>query len=154
MTEGSGFGKLLKHITAPPAGEGPPWVYTHTHPEEPDEMTITEFLLARIARDEGLAQAIVDHFGGEVEWESGGWEHNQLSDVASMMQRAYSPDRVLAECESKRQIVESATAHLQYAEQFPRDEEAGHQTPIWETVLSYLAAVYADHPDYRDEWRP
>lgn len=45
--------------------------------------------------------------------------------------------RVLAECEAKRRIVEEA--------------------PLWgcgRTMGKILAAVYADHPDYREEWSP
>ena len=48
-------------------------------------------------------------------------------------------NRVLADCEAKRRIVEVATAHgtLQSIE-----------------ILSLLALPYADHPDYQEDWRP
>ena len=52
------------------------------------------------------------------------------------------PERVLAECEAKRRIV---TTQLQ---PYP----AGHAPAT--LVLRLLALPYADHPDYRQEWRP
>ncbi len=44
-----------------------------------------------------------------------------------------SPDRVLTECEAKRRIITNWG--------FPG-------------ALRALALPYADHPDYREEWRP
>ena len=46
--------------------------------------------------------------------------------------------RVLAECEAKRRIVEE----LSHDGLGPRE---------W--MLRVLAAVYSDHPDYRQEWK-
>jgi hypothetical protein len=51
---------------------------------------------------------------------------------------AWHPTRVLAECRAKRQLVESVGA----------DDAAR------EVVLRTLAVVYADHPDYSEDWRP
>jgi hypothetical protein len=47
---------------------------------------------------------------------------------------AWHPTRVLAECRAKRQVLEACG-----------DDEQ---------VLRCLALPYADHPDYREEWRP
>lgn len=47
---------------------------------------------------------------------------------------AWHPTRVLAECAAKRRLVEASAGN--------------------EKVLRILAEAYADHPDYRDEWRP
>lgn len=58
-------------------------------------------------------------------------------EVADHIAR-HDPARVLAECEAKRRIVEWAS-----------DGEGEFH---WSTVLAPLAAVYADHPDYREEW--
>jgi hypothetical protein len=49
----------------------------------------------------------------------------------------HDPARVLAECEAKRRIVEWY------------GEEPGRVGP----ALGMLAAVYADHPEFREEWR-
>lgn len=46
---------------------------------------------------------------------------------------------MLADVAAKRAIVDLA--------------EATGQPAIWEAA-EHLAAVYADHPDYRQEWKP
>lgn len=94
-------------------------------------MTITDFLLARIADDTALArslqaQAVTDH----IDPEDPRLPHLTLAA------------RVLAECEAKRRIVslydESTAAH-----------EAIARLPI----IRLLALPYANHPDYDPVWR-
>jgi hypothetical protein len=153
-------------------------------------MTLSEFLLARIAEDEEVARTAsggtvigepynwrpvdtgdewapnVDLRNGDVEvlvalrpglprpanvmsgyWgqvvslaEGAGANENLSpeSDLAAHIAR-HDPARVLAECEAKRRIVEM---HAYQEEHFTPDE------------LRALALPYADHPDYREEWRP
>lgn len=91
-------------------------------------MTLTEFLLARIAEDEESASTVhvfdcvLDHIDGR--------------DGCSCV----IPARVLAECEAKRRILEELeTAKV-------RERVALHR------VMRHLAAVYADHPDYDEAW--
>lgn len=87
-------------------------------------MTLTEFLLARIAEDEADARG--DTLG------------------AVIPQDCWGPDRVLAECEAKRRIVDACQNVEQvHAAEFLADR-----------MLAFLALPYADHPDYREEWRP
>jgi hypothetical protein len=88
-------------------------------------MTLTEFLLARIAEDEAWVVTAECGCGD-------GWP-----------QRPHCPDRVALECEAKRRIVESEP-----------DEWENGEYRQWHYTLSILAAVFADHPDYREEWRP
>lgn len=85
--------------------------------------TLTQFLRARIAEDEATARVAND------------WNFTAEA-------------RVLAECEAKRRIVESA--------EFVRDTPSIHDDArtFMSNVLRRLAAVYAEHPDYREEWRP
>ncbi|NWF25213.1 hypothetical protein HW130_02870 [Streptomyces sp. PKU-EA00015] len=57
------------------------------------------------------------------------------------------PARVVAEVDAKRRIIEDCEGiivgwHHEESKEFARD------------VLRNLAEVYADHPDYRDDWRP
>ena len=56
------------------------------------------------------------------------------------------PQRILLECEAKRRIVEGPTLG------------AKPNTDYWAQVawdvLTLLALPYADHEDYREEWRP
>lgn len=85
-------------------------------------MTLTEFLLARIAEDEAAP----------LEWQRVGGEAGSLA-----------ARRLLAECEAKRRQI----AHLiRFME--------GDYAPWNEEQLQIMATVYADHPDYRDEWKP
>lgn len=86
-------------------------------------LTLTEFLLARIAEDEADAEA------------------NRPTGRLLGPRERYA--RRVAECEAKRRIVEllAPVVTARFTEVRPRD------------TLRHLAAVYADHPDYRDEWR-
>ncbi|WP_353707620.1 DUF6221 family protein [Cellulosimicrobium sp. ES-005] len=96
-------------------------------------MTLTEFLLSRIAEDEARADdawKAVDN--GAIVWD------RIHPDVRAAL---WPPARVLAECEAKRRIVESAR----------RLGTRGGVTP--EELLGNLALPYADHPDYDEAWR-
>ena len=86
-------------------------------------MTLTEFLQARIAEDEA---AVVGLMSGDGDPEF-----------------FWGPDRIRAECEAKRRIVErcSAVGALMPSEHLAQG------------VLSLLALPYADHPGWREEWR-
>jgi Family of unknown function (DUF6221) len=103
-------------------------------------MTLTEFLLARITKDEADTQKIADpgnQFPIDLIWNG--------SEYVGLL---VSPARVLAECKAKRAIV---GRHQQY-EGNGICEECRHYDPC--DTLRFLAAVYADHPDYREEWKP
>lgn len=75
-------------------------------------MTLTDFLLARVAEDES-----------EPAW-----------DETSAISRY---GRVLAECDAKRKILAGVDGR-----------------PPSLSVVRLLALPYADHPDYRQEWKP
>lgn len=62
------------------------------------------------------------------------------STVAGHIAR-HDPARVIAECEAKRQQIEHLTRAME-------DDYA----PWNEKQLRIMAAVYADHADYREEW--
>ena len=115
---------------------------------------LVEFLLARIAEDEEAARAAVDQ--GTPRWAVGGggeYVHPDpppgnsyvatgpwgggLGPAADHIAR-HDPARVLAECEAKRRIVEWMSAW---------------QQDVAVEGLRLVALPYADHPDYRDEWR-
>jgi hypothetical protein len=103
-------------------------------------MTITEFLLARIAEDEREAN---EHAGAEY-YTDGAWP-DEL------------PSRVLAECAAKRAI----TGEHREVRFFATHQGCvvcrigdGPLLPVeypCPTVRA-LAAVYKDHPDYQPEW--
>lgn len=154
-------------------------------------LTLTEFLLARIAEDEEAARACAEAFPSPWEVADRGWRvriyaaanvpdvgdhaepgderapcvieveperhHDLLNQGGWLSDRVehiarHDPARVLAECEAKRRIVERCSAPRPGDEWDGLDWD-GDLRAVAESVLVALAAVYADHPDYRDEWR-
>ena len=97
-------------------------------------VTITEFLLARIAEDEKQARK---HLADTVGW----------GDYVG---------RVLDECAAKRAIIEShANISKAAEERNPMMAQALVMQGMKEgtrIALASLAAVYASHPDYQQEW--
>lgn len=125
-------------------------------------MTITEFLLARIAEDEEVAKRAA-HL--KVAGPLHKWHPNSafLTSV-DMLDRAervhiarHHPARVLAECEAKRRIVEREDRRLR--ERWRERSDEHHMTfeewfqPPFGVTLRDLASIYADHPDYDPSWR-
>jgi hypothetical protein len=129
--------------------------------------TISDFLLARIAEDEATAKAAA---AGEA----------LLTSLRSIKASAWVPDgeithivrwdpaRVLAECEAKRRLVELHAIQVERDRQSPFDPATGAERSEWAVdlycdvcgwvsvacdTLHALASVYADHPDYQQEWR-
>mgnify|MGYP003300506541 CR=1 FL=1 len=127
--------------------------------------TITEFLLARIAEDEAMAEAASPYgFGERWEWAS----YVLASDRESTPKQdefieEWWPARVLRECAGKRAIVDAHPIVDDVVEVSTRIkwgfacatcfsygdivEDHGYCD-----TLRALAAVYADHPDYQQEW--
>jgi hypothetical protein len=104
---------------------------------------LVEFLLARIADDETFAEMVA----GVPKISAGESRRVQEGNATFIpLNLASSPSRVLAECEAKRRIVAGLTGVLGQSRQREQRQNA-------ETTLRHLAAVYADHPDYRQEWR-
>ena len=124
-------------------------------------MTLTEFLLARIAEDEGKIHG---------DWSDGRGLHIITEEMF---------DRMLAECEAKRRIMTeafevAATIDGEWGCCHDADDiRRGYRepTPGWGDepeplpadcagpevagkFLQGLALPYADHPDYRQEWKP
>ena len=99
--------------------------------------TLADFLLARIAEDETVAREAQDQLD---DWTARGLSvSGGVVDSVEAHKYRWFPTRVLAECEAKRRIVE--------------------EREKWNNVLGLnfacraLALPYADHPDYREEWR-
>jgi len=129
-------------------------------------LTLTEFLLARIAEDEAAAresyEAVPPAFGA--------YGRLMLDAIDYLI---VDPDRVLAECETKRRIValhrparfidisigidstvclicHIANEHYPDAEGIPRLMQELHPCD----TLRFLALPYADHEHFQEEWRP
>ena len=111
-------------------------------------MTIAEFLAARLDEDEAAAKAV-----------------RPDQDYAdSAHQERWSPARVLREVEARRTITAEHAAtggwtaygdHMcrrcVYSDDEPHDE-LHHWVAFPCPTLRALAAVWSDHPDYRQEW--
>ena len=124
-------------------------------------MTLTEFLLARIAEDEAAARDAGERRGLPYESPLYVVDDNYRHDQVGIY-----PERVLAECEAKRRIV--GIHELDPIEVYSwgttgggcglcdHSCETGGDT--WGhdpcETLKALALPYADHPDYRQEWKP
>lgn len=68
-----------------------------------------------------------------------------LPHAIGNLQSLWSPDRLLADVDSKLKVVEECVRTLDY-------EDHGHA--LANDVLRLLALPYADHKDYRESWRP
>ena len=121
-------------------------------------MTLTEFLEARLAEDELIAQAAMD---GSGEWHAlytyrdvkdGDGHYVVLADsrYPTTEQAAHiarhSPAHVLRQCEAVRALIA----------QFLRLEALGDLAgrSATEDVLRQLACVHSGHPDFDPAWDP
>jgi len=131
-------------------------------------MTITEFLLARIAEDEARYEAL--GYPDDAFWVGGA-----LADTVRELAQ-----RLVEECAAKRRIVElheswpvlvetpgeidlamaddpsqiayRASRRLAWLTEREYRNRFGEEPPT-APIVAALASVYADHPDYREEWR-
>jgi hypothetical protein len=156
-------------------------------------MTITEFLLARIAEDEADALPFRNELGDTKQWrcdEIGGAVRevgtpalglpDLLAKFDTHLEGAHvarwDPGRVLAECAAKRAILEtvggwqhdyndedmwySCPLAVGVDEKEPGSGYSGEDYAVCQcglekrqlAILAPLASVYADHPDYQQEW--
>lgn len=100
--------------------------------------TLTDFLLARIAEDEAAARtATLNH-----------WTIPPEAEVNRAFLAHQLPPRALAECEAKRRIVKIADRLSRHMDMGSATDEDG------DAILAALALPYADHLDYRAEWKP
>ena len=138
-------------------------------------LTLTDFLLQRIAEDEAEARA--DRADAMVGWR---WKHYPRDAYEEIQAATLArTGRVLAECEAKRRIVALHESWPVMVEQpltmnvsaDPLDSMTfrASQQIAWLTTQEYrrrfgddppsapivaaLAAVYADHPSFQEAWR-
>ncbi len=113
-------------------------------------MELAEFVMARLAEDEEDARACAPN----LKWPDGADElpAGIMPHATLRHSRRWDPARVLAECEAKRRIVRDY--------EIARDAEYGDiaaaiaDERTYGRFLRLFAIPYADHPDYREEWRP
>jgi hypothetical protein len=101
------------------------------------QVTLTEFLLARITEDEAVA--------------SRGGRHNAPGVFANDNYGCLlvDPARILAECEVKRWII---GLHLIGWDPYDAHDVVLHSHD--RDTMRALVLPYSDHPDCRDEWKP
>lgn len=141
--------------------------------------TITEFLNARLDEDEAVAREASVSAGHEA-WAAFGYkdiagvgaphpdhpdgEEWYLLDGNLLRQSGdrplaeyvarHDPARVLREITAKRAIIEICVGQG-YVEDGPCSwRTSPPEAPVTWFTLAELAAVYADHPDYQQEWAP
>jgi hypothetical protein len=90
-------------------------------------VTLTEFLLARIAEDRARADTA-------------------FLGLHARRQDTTAPYRAQSNADAAFRIVEAAVGGS------PSDQWMSGLTLEW--VMKVIAEPYADHPDYRDEWKP
>ena len=130
---------------------------------EPDmQPNLDQFLLGRIAEDKRIATDAAVASGRE-RWTSAdlpasGPPHDRAAEHVTR----HDPARVLAECGAKRRLVLACRdigpdhaflgARPEGLADFPLAPTNQHQLAA--VTLALLAVPYADHPEYREEWRP
>lgn len=92
--------------------------------------TLTDFLLARIAEDEGRCRDLI----------------RREPPMEGARPGVCHPVRMLAECEAKLRILGMLWYPGETGEPIVREYAR--------LTLELMARPYAGHPDYRDEWRP
>lgn len=100
---------------------------------------LVEFLLARVDEDEAVARRVQGRTRHEPPPTIGG-----IGDVGLV---GYPYRRALAECEAKRRVVEESREYS------PELAEGDNGAWAFDLVLRALALPYAEHPDFREEWR-
>lgn len=128
---------------------------------------LVEFLRARLREDEATARAVAwDGSGNSLSWglaasatvEVGNDEFNTDDRTVANHIVNNDPARVLREVEAKRRMLRHYEhAAIAFANAGPTGEVHDLMTGAVNTLRAVLrdhARVYAEHPDYREEWRP
>jgi hypothetical protein len=121
-------------------------------------LTISDFILARVSEEEALAHAALDHLGPEFNWEA--------ASVGEHFDR-WNPWRVESACIGRRLLVKAHRTSGPVLTHLPGKDQvlyaatcatcgrsSEHPAPWPCYTLRVLALDWANHPDYRAEWRP
>lgn len=146
-------------------------------------LTVTDFILARIAEDEEAARGACEAPWVTMDWPAASqvlvdpkairdekWKYGKLGHVAMAEHSEYAthiarhdPARVLAQCAAMRKIVELHQISTERVWEHSWDgpsvqvEERSCVICGWVPTacdtIRALASVWSDHPAFRDEWR-
>ncbi|MEU8040894.1 DUF6221 family protein [Streptosporangium sp. NPDC049078] len=128
---------------------------------------LVEFIRARIEEDEMVAVAATR---GPWTWTAPRGYPQQVSNSrAVLIAETYTnpafpaydiehivrhdPNRVFREVAAKRKLLDDLFPDIQGMDGMI-EGEWGHHNPAADRLLEVLALPYADHDDYREEWRP
>jgi hypothetical protein len=120
------------------------------------ELTLNEFVLARIGERETLArEAYTRDWDGDKRTYYTGAEHHR--DDWGVWMFHIPPKQVLTECQTWRRIVEPHPTRWIYVEASRKMGEESPQVecvggPVYDDEVRILGEVYAAHEDYREEW--
>ena len=117
---------------------------------------LDEFLLARIAEDERLANAAATEGSGDlpaadIENHTGGG-HPAPFDPARVRADCAARRRIVLACRESRPDTQLLGARPRGLGDFPLAPHDQHQLAA--LTLALLALPFAGHRDYREEWRP
>lgn len=111
---------------------------------------LVAFLSARLDEDWRIALAVTaESWGASDQLTQLKWD--MLPGVAYRHAKRHDPARTLREIEAKRAILGRCVQ--QAAKEHDNAMEEDRTWVLW-PVLFDLAAVWSDHPDYREEWKP
>ena len=106
------------------------------------------FLLDRIEEDQAAASAALEAVTGPADADSDLWVWAYIGAGSSRYAGGVPPpQRVLAECEAKRQVVALTLERLPGVIEGRATVEAAGE-------IRWLAAPYSHHPEYRPDWSP
>lgn len=122
---------------------------------------LLDFLRDRLQDDEDYAHnAYADHNDAGPNWYeqwSGALNIGEKEDLVltndsavSRFMARHDPARILREVEAKRALLDD---YERFVAERRRMMNGWDSYPEVSPVLTAFAAVYADHPQYRDEWR-
>jgi hypothetical protein len=122
-------------------------------------LTVTEFVLARIAEDEAAALRRAQDREAEPYWRVDPAVQPPSRDGRGVTGylKAESPEdrRVLAQCAAMRKIVVNALVYREKADSEVVESRKFIAQIMAETAedsLQPLASIWSDHPDWREEW--
>ena len=118
---------------------------------------LVRFLQARYAEDAARQQNSFER-----------WHHRDCDAIPDVLSPGVEtgactcgvPERVLAEVEAKRQLLDlHEPGEMEYVDgdvcMVCENTDVGDEGPFYPCrTLRLLAMPYADHPDYREEWKP
>ncbi|MGW2113772.1 DUF6221 family protein [Streptomyces zhihengii] len=127
---------------------------------------LVAFLRARLDEDEQAAQLAAEESGGAWSYDERAVVADREGDMVAVGSQDFmgpehgvhiarhDPARVLAEVEAKRQIVDRYERAMENRRAHPDDLASAGALLALHGAVKLHALPYADHPDYRQKWRP